>query len=253
MPCALVQKDLTIPAVEKLKAAFRASGILTDMDAVTLAGDAYGILTKNLSREIANTLQADLHRTGVETVVIDERELPVLPAAKFVHRLDCTAEALMIYDPLGRAFPLAWGHILMLAAGSVRLTEFTSVHGPRPIIPHTPHGAGNMVPTPEFSTREARNHHLLLEIILSRAVLRYSVTADTFNFEYLGSRRAITMPENFKLLVQDLVANAPQAVLNRGVQVIREGAAEILAYPTKNAFYEEIIWHLWRITAGKSS
>ena len=248
MPCALVQKDLTIPAVEKLKAAFRASGILTDLDAVTVANDAYGILLKNLALEQAKALQADLHRAGVATEVIDERELPALPATKFVHRMDCTAEALMIYDPLGRAFPLAWGHILMLAAGSVRLTEFTSVRGPRPIIPHTLHGAGNMVPAPAFSTREVRNDHLLLEIILSRAVLRYSVTADKFNFEYLGSRKTASVQRNFELLVQDLAASAPQAQLNRGALALRDQARELVLYPTKNAFFEEIVWLLWRMT-----
>ena len=37
MPYALLQTDLTVPPVEKLKQAFRASRILTELDAFTVA------------------------------------------------------------------------------------------------------------------------------------------------------------------------------------------------------------------------
>jgi hypothetical protein len=52
---------------------------------------------------------------------------------------------------------------------------------------------------------------------------------------------------NFTLLVQDLAKYAPHAQLNRGAHHLREGVAEALRYPSKNAFFEEITWLLWRL------
>ena len=253
MPYALLQTDLTVPPVEKLKQAFRASRILTELDAFTVAADAFGILVKNLPVEKANQLQADLRAAGVETEVVEASGLPALPATKFVHRMNCTAEALMIYDPLGRAFPLAWGHILMIAAGVVRLTEFNPVRTSRPVITHDTYGSPIMDSVPETSHREERNYHLMLEIILSRAVLRYSVTADKFNFLYLGPRKTASVQKNFELLVQDLASSAPQAQLNRGALAVRDHAPELFSYPTKNAFFEEITWLLWRMAQSATT
>ena len=246
MPYALLQTDLTVPPVEKLKQAFRNSRILTELDAFTVAADAFGILVKNLTVEKANQLQADLRAAGVETEVVEESGLPVLPATKFVHRMDCTAEALTIYDPLGRTFALAWGHILMIAAGFVRLTEFKPVRAARLVITRDPYDAPITDSVAEVSHREERKYHLMLEIILNRAVLRYSVTADKFNFLYLGPRKTPSVQKNFELLVQDLASSAPQAQLNRGALAIKD-QAELFSYPTKNAFFEEITWLLWRM------
>ena len=81
----------------------------------------------------------------------------------------------------------------------------------------------------------------------SSAVGRYSVTADRFNFAYLGDRRTESLPENFALLTRDLIQFAPQAALNRGASDLRENTGKLLTYPSKNAFFEEIIWLLWRM------
>ena len=73
------------------------------------------------------------------------------------------------------------------------------------------------------------------------------MTADRFNFAYLGDRRTESLPENFALLTRDLIQFAPQAALNRGASDLRENTGKLLTYPSKNAFFEEIIWLLWRM------
>ena len=52
---------------------------------------------------------------------------------------------------------------------------------------------------------------------------------------------------NFSLFVRDLIQFSPQAKLNRGAEALRAKAPEILSYPSKNAFYEEIVWMLWQM------
>lgn len=247
MPCAVIQQVPTPPPVEKLQRAFRAVRFLTTNDAHTLARDGYGILVKNLSTEDATALQLALRTEGIETEVVEQHLLPQLPATKFLARLDCRPEALMLYDPLGRSFPVEWRHIMMIAAGNVSLSDFERIGQTKRVTKYTASGDPYLDTETDTTIRETKNSHLLVEIILTRAVQRYSVTADKFNFSYLGERRTKSLPTNFTLLVRDLVQFAPQATLNYGAQVLRDNAAEVWSYPSKDAFTEEITWMLWQM------
>ena len=240
---AVLQTDLSPPPVDLLRRAFRSVPFLTDLDAHTLSQDGYGILIRRLSQENAASLQLALRNQGLETELVPEQKLPGLPAGKQVHRVDVTPQALHIYDPAGRSFPLEWGHLAMIAAGKVRLNEFRTVESRRRRWA-TREGEPDWVT--ETRTREERTERLVLELILSGAVLRYSLVGDHFNYAYLGERLRRTADENFALLVQDLIARAPHATINRGAYYLRENAAETFAYPSRNAFTEEIIWLLWK-------
>ena len=246
MPYAILQTDLTPPSLDQLKRAFRTVKFLTEVDAHTLGNDAFGILVKNLDADRAAALQSALRAEGVETEIADQRALPEMPATKFVARLDCLPDGLLIYDPLGRSFRLEWGHLLMIAAGNVRLTDFARVEKTRYETRYD-WGHPSVEQVTDVSTKEEQNQHLVLELILTRAVARYSVTADKFNFAYLGPRRTKNLPENFALLVRDLIQFAPQAALNRGAFHLRENTGAPFTYPSKNAFFEEIIWLLRRM------
>jgi len=254
MPCALLQKDLSIPPVEQLKRAFRQVPFLTDIDAHTLAQDAYGILVKNLAPADAAKLQSALRNEGIETEIVQQQSLPAIPQAKFVRRIDCQPEALMIYDPLGRGFRLEWGHVMMIAAGDVFLNKFKTIRTTRPVTRHVAGLSGAISyedTVTDTRTREERSHHLLLEIILRRGVLRYSLEAQQIDFTCLGARRTKSVEVNFQLLVRDLASFTPHAILNRGAYYIRKNVSEIFTYPSKNAFFEEIIWLLWRMVQAE--
>lgn len=250
MPYALIQQVPVPPPLEKLQRAFRAVRCLTPADAHSVGRDGFGILVKHFSAEDAARLQSALHAEGIETEIVEQQLLPELPPVKFMNRMDCLPEALMLYDPLGRSFPLEWKNIMAIAAGSVRLSEFQRVQESRAKFQFNSHGIPSAVTIFDVSRREQLNFHLLLEIILTRAVQRYSVTADRFNFAYLGERRTKSLPANFTLLVRDLIQFAPQARLNHGAQLLRDNTAEVWSYPSKNAFTEEIIWMLWQMKKG---
>ncbi len=243
MNFVVLQKTLDIPPVEKIEQALLSVEGFARIDAQTFANDAYGILVKNLSAEQAGAFSGALLSQGIDNEVVAESHLVPLPQTKFVHRLDCTLEGLLIYDPLGRSFLLAWGHILLIAAGCVRLTDFTRVERK---VWAADDVDGGVIPMIESHSVEERNNHLLLEIIVSGAVQRYSVSAEKFRFDYLGERRTKNLPENFALLVQDLAAFAPHAMLNRGAFFLKQNEA-LFPYPSKNAFFEEITWLLWRM------
>jgi hypothetical protein len=253
---AVVQRSLEIPGVEKLKRAFRSVKCLTESDAHTLANDAFGILVKNLTAGDAMTLQAALSAEHIDTAVVLQSDLPQLPSVKFVRQMDCLAEALVVHDAIGRQFSVRWDQVMLVAAGSVRLTVFgqekvtparslwqTEVASWSPFRPRR--GIVND-PAPEYVSRERQSSKLLLELLLTGAVMRFQVEAARFRFDYLGDRKRPELTENFALLAQDVMKSAPRAIVNRGACFLRENPATVIEYPSKNAFYEEITWMLWQ-------
>ncbi len=250
MRYAVLQTDLNPPAIDQLQRAFKSvAGLgLTAGDAFILGRDAFGILVKDLSEEQAGRLQGALHIEGVETEIAEQTLLPLLPQTHFVRRMECLPEHLMIFDPLGRAFALEWQHVMCIAAGAVRITEFVQrQHEMTPLA--RPTRRRGTPPAPEYETRthEEQHFHLLGEIIITGTALRYSFNADKFSFFGLGERNMENTAANFSLFVRDLIQFSPNAKLNRGAEALRADATNIFPYPSKNAFCEEIVWILWQM------
>jgi hypothetical protein len=246
MSYAILQKSLEIPAIDQLKRAFRSIQSLTDIDAYILAKDAYGILVRNLSGDEAAVLRGALEAEGVTTAIVPESSLPVMPPAKFVNRLDCLPEALMIFDPLNRGFPLEWKHISLIAAGRVRVQNFERLQTERNVLRFGPRGMPRVETKTDYSTRERSGDQMLLEIFVGQGALRYCGNGEKLLYHYLGERRTNEPLENFSMLVRDLAQHAPQAAVNRGAWYLREHS-EPFSYPSKNAFYEELTWLLWQL------
>lgn len=248
-----MQKQVEPLTVEQLKRAFRKVPGLAEMDAYTLGKDGFGVLVKGFEWERASALKSALAEQGVEVEVVDETSLPQLPPSRQVHRIDCLPEALMIYDPAGRSFALEWKNIMAIAAGRVKMSDFKTE-----MVISSQQGGGRhygYVMAREPMTTETRKEHLLLEIIVTRAVLRYTIIADRpggLSFEYLGARQVKGVAGNFLLVVQDVLKFAPEAAINLGAQEIRENSAKPFIYPSKTSFYDEMVWMLWQMSLNSS-
>ena len=256
---ALLQKTLEIPPIDSLKRAFRASRSLTEYDAHILAQDAYGILVRDIASDEAFVLHDALASEGIETELVTEKSLPVLPAAKLVRKLALSSEALILHDPLGRPFPLAWEHIQVLAAGNVRLQKFRKVAQSMPVSPFLrSSGIDGTDPSfgshsVDYTTREETVTDFMLEIVITGGALRYTVNVDKpFLFQLLGTRFNQNLSENFRVVVQEICRSASHAVLNRGAYLLSRNDQQPFVYPSKTAFLEEIIWLLWHLRRAQS-
>jgi hypothetical protein len=256
--CAVMQKSLEPPTTEQLRNAFRDVPGLTAIDADILGKHAFGLLVKGFEPERAAALQSALATQGVETEVVVEADLPQLPEMRNLHQLECTPDALLIYDPLNRSFPLKWENIMLVAAGKVMLDEINQVRRVTQPQQFGGYGSGRGAttePQVSYSTSYERNERWLLEITITGAALRYGVNADQVGpllFHGLGDRAGDDLQANFTLLVQDILKSAPQAAINRGAYYLRENSDKVFAYPSKNAFYEEIIWLLWQMARNQT-
>lgn len=235
MSYAILQKELVVPEVERLKRAFGVWPELTGIDAQTSANDAYGILLRGLDVERANALQEALLKENVETVVVEESKLPSLPPGRIGRQAEFDAAHLTLFDPMRRASRVAWTDVHFIASGLVRIREGSKARA----------GA---------ESNDDQSGHLLLEIFLREGMGRFSVDGREFSYEHLGGRLTDDAAMNFVFFVQDLARNAPHAGLNRGAWAACQKPPELFPYPNKQAFQEELTWMLWKIgqpEAGK--
>jgi hypothetical protein len=249
MRYAVLQKELVAPDLEALKRGCRVLPSLRDLDAQNMFQDSYGILINGLDVLDASALQEALQAEGIATHVVEESELPIVPPAKVIRQIEFLQAHLNMYDPMGRVFALPWQDIMLLAAGNVRMPEFRKV---KPAHEEQQFHGMSHDTFSDSRAREGTHPQLLLEIFLVGGVARYTITGETFDFGHLDSRLTPNLQANFSLLLEDLVQFAPHAGLNRGAYLATQGGGELFKYPSKHAFYEELVWMLWRISESKS-
>ncbi len=255
---ALLQRSLEIPGIEQLKKAFTAVRCLVDADAAGLANDAYGILVRDLNAEDAYRLQGALQTVGIETELLPVNLLPVVPPTKYVRQVGFGPDALLIFDPIGRPFPVEWRHLMLIAAGNLLTTQFnrraaSNSVGIRRWNPgmNRPHG---MEEPERIDVREERAWTMTLELVLTRGVARFSLmVAGSAGALYrcLEERQTGDPRENLRLLVERLAQASPQAMLNRGAWSLRQSPPTLFEYPSKNAFFEEMIWMMHRASQAR--
>lgn len=279
MRYTVLQKNLEAPTTEQLKEAFRHVPGLTPVDALTLGRDAFGVLGKNFDLERASDLKHSLEAQGIAVEILEDSAVPQLPETFFLASLECTPDALLLHDCMGRIAELEWRNIMLIAAGLVPLSEFKEVltentqwntrqwqsqrRGLGRVVrdlmvdenlldPQTV-GTFGSVTTYHRETKEEHHDLLLLEIILAGGTIRYSLNSGKapFLFAHLGERRTNNVLQNFALLIQELLRGAPQACLNRGASRLRENDLNF-CYPGKTAFFHEIVWLLWQKQANNS-
>ena len=255
MTCALLQKTPEAPSAEQLKAAYHGVPGVPAADADRLCHNMFGILARNLRSDQASALQAGLKAQGIESVVIEESALPRLPPAKTVRRMEFTPEALMVYDPLGRAFPVQWEHLMVIAAGNTQEATFQRVRSEREETrTKFVHG---MIPVPvreikvSYNSQVSTSKVLRGEIILARAAGRFTIEAENFNYSAcLGNRARRDIPADFSLFMRELARHAPHAALGRGAASVMAEPPTFVAYPRHKFLEEELVWMLWRAAAA---
>ena len=91
---------------------------------------------------------------------------------------------------------------------------------------------------------EEKKLNLLAEVHL-RGGPRYRVQARGFVYAYLGDKVSPRSSDNFLTLVRDLLRLAPATTRNRGAALLAADPPRTLAYPSRHAFEEELVWCLW--------
>lgn len=214
MTYALMQTTMEAPSVEALRKAFRSSTMMTAADAVFAADDAYGILARDLTAEDAQNIAASLAADGVEVELVAEAELPRLPEPLLFVGFQFHEDFLRLLNAMEEPTDVPYRGIRLLAVG--------------------------------YDQQAVR-----LEVVFGDATLRYHATLDHLHFRHEPSMSGRSPGENLVLMLRHLQRRVPAAILNRGAHNIVDGlpvehVEDFIAYPRKSAFFEEIVWLLWK-------
>lgn len=242
---AVLLRDADRPSAEPICRAFRTFSHLTDADAIRLAANAQGILMRHLGVDEAKALQQALVKEGVRAALVKDEELRFLPASQTLHRIELTPDALVIYDYLGRATAVGWGEFSVVAAGAVPHVEIGSVQTQRTGTGLPPMFGLWPKKTVETRSRLETERQFILELVVGPGVARYEIQAHDFPFHQLVARPNAPMLEKFVWLVREMTRRAPQALLNRGAQDVRDGVALVRGYPSRQQLLDEMVWLLW--------
>ncbi len=214
MTYALLQTSMTPPPVEALQRAFRSSDSLSAADAVFVADDAFGILARDLPADEAQHIAASLANENVRVDLVAEGDLPRLPDAQAFSSAQFTPDCLRLFNALEDATDIPYKGLRLLAVG--------------------------------YDRQAVR-----FEIIFGDAVFRFHTTLDTIHFHHNPEFNGRSPGENLVLLVRRIRQLSPHVILNRGASMLCSGAPmehieDFISYPRTSAFFEEIVWLLWR-------
>jgi len=184
----------------------------------------------------------------VPTELLDATQLPKLPDAKFVRRVEIQPQALAIFDPLGRIVPLPWQHLTLVAAGTVRHFGVSATRTEVTVNTFDPIRGTRKKVISDVRHKVEDDAKLMLDIFLTGGVMRFQIEAESFQFKYCFDRPDLNLPQKLGLLIQMFAEHAPHAVMNRGGTALRDGHPENAAYASKAALFDESIWLLWRMT-----
>lgn len=243
---AVVLKELHAHSADQLKRAYSAFSNLTEADAVRMAVSGRGILQRRMNRDAARAFHQALEAEGVGAVVVAEEELPRLPEAISLHRIEMTTDALMIYDLTGRATPVEWRWVLLVAAANVARFEFGRTSMERTELRF------NAITGVWPKRVEATGHRTdwdtapLLEILLADNAGRYQIEATEFPFKYVLDRPDLSVSAKFAWLVCEICSHAPAALRNTGAAALANGQEALPKYDSRQLLSEDMVWLLWK-------
>ena len=214
MTFALLQTSMTPPPVDALRRAFAHGEALSSADALFAADDAFGILARDLPAEEAQNIAANLAADGVVVELAAEADLPRLPDSTLFTAVQFHPEFLRLLNAREDATDIPYKGIRLLAVGH-------------------DHAA------------------VRFEIVFGDAMARYEAFMENMHFHQVPECNGRSAGENLAILIRLLRNAAPHALLNRGATHLCESTTpghieDLVAYPRTSAFFEEMIWLLWR-------
>ena len=243
---AVLLKSHTAPSAEQLRRAFSAFSNLTDADAVRLAVSTRGILQRRMNRDAARAFHHALEMEGVGAAVVAEEDLPRLPESRTLHRAELSPDAFKVYDLTGRATPIEWHSIALVAAATVSRFEFGRARSERTDLKFNAMTGVWPKKVEESGHKIEWDSTQVLELVLAGGAARYQIEAAEFPFKYLIDRPDFSVIQKFIWLVREICHHAPGAIQNAGASALCKGQESVLKYESRQLLADEMVWLVWK-------
>ena len=188
-------------------------------DQMMAAKNGWGILAERLNEPEAKELVQKLQQAGVEIIALPDSSLVQLPEAK----------------PAAKIEPLTAARPVLIAAAGITVTSTTTKsvkEGPSAAqkVLNTAILLGTGLPIKvggkEHTVVKTQQHSDLVfyvDLLYQDPLRRLRVDALRFDYSFLKERKLYQIMGNFKLLIGDLLKEAPEAWQNHGTRVLLEG------------------------------
>lgn len=222
-------EDLRLPEIARALALFKKIPL---QDAAPLARRCWGIVASDLGEPEARDLIARLEECGLGGLAVGRGSMRDLPPDQLVLRAEFSPETLQVFDKAGGRESLSWRRIEVVAAAVIRSVTSRSVEvkeGPTAAQKAMRLGVlmTTGLPIPIGKKRQVVEKKLehpellfYLDLITDAPRARYRIDAQQFDYSVLGARKLYNVMGNFKIVVGEIAARAPQAFRTRGTEVL---------------------------------
>ncbi|MEW4527701.1 hypothetical protein [Maioricimonas sp. JC845] len=182
---------------------------LNAVDAQIHARAVPGLLPDRVSCETGDELVAAFGELGLAAEVIREEELPELDPEREVHHLRLVDDGLQLVGLSGEVeTTVPWYQLDMLSIGHVPIDEpqHRYITDTTAVIHSAPTGMAHRSLDVVRTGPQAW-------IVYGEPETGFRIDHQEMNYEYLGERKSTSATANFRLLVDDLIARAPELYL----------------------------------------
>ncbi len=201
-----------------------------------------GIVVSNLPEDEALAFQAELAQRSFPTVVVPDRELPMLPESFRVQSIDCREEELVLTDSMGHERIRLVTDMVFLAAGFVSRLHFMSEWDQHIESDLDSHGSARLVVEREH--HEQREVEFRVDFFFEDDPQRQHAAIRLEDLiHYQGCPLRLRDTAGLNELVSAMANLLPSECVNSFLQ----NPDSHLAYPTFRCYEEEIRWNLYRL------
>lgn len=204
--------------------------------------DLFGIVVSRLPHGDAVRMKAALDARGFPVEIVDDAELPPLPADFQVQRVETEGEWLRFTDSMGRVTSRALADLVFLSGGYLMRTR---VKPGNVLNPNRGRQRGYGEDGVERIYREEPEKEFRIEFFFWTTPQRMKLSLIATNAIFVNGRHIqLHKEEDIATTVAEIRAVLPVERSNTGIR-----SSKIL-YPSLHAYDEEIRWHFHRIAKG---
>lgn len=210
-------------------------------DAAVHARYAPGVLPDRLPAGQAAELAGAIEGIGIRAEAIAAESIPEFEHAEVVHHVRCLDAGLEILEFHGaEECVVPWGEIELVSIGQVPLEtsrHYVGAEGAS-VISAARRTAPGPVDRPLPAGPEAW--------IIRREPLRgFRIDHKRMNYEYLGTRKSDSATANFRLLIDDIIAQVPETYLPPATRAFLEhGPVTEYSFESQEALKRYTVLHL---------
>jgi hypothetical protein len=229
------------------------------VDLVIRLKQSWGLLHKTSDIKEAQKIQEKFDQNDIDTFLSNESELNSIHEVRIIKKAAPEFEGLLIEEEnQKRVYP--WSNFILLCAGQIlkKSTVKKRVLGDGKVRKHllltglTPLTAvaishnrlkGKTVVEDKIGT------NYTLDLISREKGESIRIHGDSFNYTYLGEKKAYNVLINFKNLYLDTAKHLPKVYKNQGARAMEAQQMMQIRYSTERAYENEILWLMQLIGA----